>query len=108
MKTIKIKFKWRDKNGIFHYVHNMKTKHLFYTWLMIWNHCCPKNIQIWFNHKYIFPSFYTKKYLLKAFKFLYQELKNRADLGFKSKQVIEKIESLYLKDIKKIIYDEKH
>ncbi len=88
-------FLWKDQCGNFINPKNMTTKHCFYTWLMIWNHVAPKQFRIWNNHKYIFPKFYTKEYMLEAFKQMYYELKNRNDLGFKSKQVLQKIEDLF-------------
>lgn len=78
-------------------VSQMKTKHLFYTWLMIWNHSAPKELRIWDTHRYTFGSFYTPKYMLNAFRSLYIELKNRDDIGYKMLGVIESIENNYRK-----------
>jgi hypothetical protein len=80
----------------------MKTKHLFYTWLMIWNHAAPIELRIWENHHYIFSPFYTKEYMLEAFKYIYFELKNRKDIGPKMLGVINRIESNYRKTIYKL------
>ena len=86
--TPKIKFKWRDQYGDFHTLESMETKHLFYTWLMIWNHYAPPDMCIWYKRSYSFPEFYTTKYMIEAFKKMHKELKTRTDLGYKMKKVL--------------------
>lgn len=88
-------FKWRDRTGAFLELREMSTKHIFYTWLMIWNHAAPEALKIWNTHQYTFSDFYTPAYMLKAFTQLYRELNKRNDLGFKSGQVVTQIEKLY-------------
>jgi hypothetical protein len=86
-------------------VTEMRTKHLFYTWLMIWNHAAPSYLRIWDNHHYIFSSFYTKEYILLAFKSMYLELKRRTDIGPKMLEVIARIEANYTKTIYELAPD---
>lgn len=76
---------------------DMKTKHLFYAWLMIWNHTCPPELQYWFTHEYEFAPFYTPEYMLRAFRAFYIELKRRNDIGPKMAKAIKDIESHYMK-----------
>jgi hypothetical protein len=64
---------------------------------MLWNHITPKELRIWNNHRYNFPSFYTKLYIMESMLNLYNELKNRDNLGFKSKEVLNKIETVLSK-----------
>lgn len=96
------RFKWKTSNdNNFISPKDMHSKHLFYTWLMIWNHSAPKELRIWDTHKYVFNSFYTNEYMLSAFANLYFELKKRTDLGPKMLEVISKIESNYIKGLEK-------
>lgn len=94
-KELEPNFKWRDRKGNFYLVKDMETRHLFYTWLMIWNNAAPFKLRIWFKNRYSFPAFYTKEYMLKSFKHIYFELKKRSDLGFKCSQVVKQIEDFY-------------
>lgn len=88
-------FRWRDRGGEFHDPLQMDTKHLFYTWLMIWNHSAPPHMRIWANHAYVFSDFYTPAYMLRAFRATYYELKTRKDLGYKMAQVVKRIEGFF-------------
>lgn len=87
-------YRWRSHSGRFYQVKEMETRHLFYTWLMIWNHIAIEKNRIWFKHHYEFSGYYTMEYILESFRELYIELKSRDDVGFKSKQVMERIESM--------------
>lgn len=86
-------FRWKDRYGSKHRPKDMTTKHLFYTWLMIWNHSVPARYNIWFRNKYLFMDYYTNDYMQAAFGAIYRELKSRIDLGYKSQSVIKKIEA---------------
>jgi len=100
-KNKAVEYKWRDRYANLHPPKTMNTKHLFYTWLMIWNHACPEKLRIWAKHKYQFDlKIYTKKYMLTSFQKLYYELKRRNDLGYKMKKVLLKIEGYYHKESK--------
>lgn len=39
-------YKWKCNDGRRLTVQEMETKHLFNTIKMIWNHCCPANLQL--------------------------------------------------------------
>jgi hypothetical protein len=95
MKDLEREFIWKDREDNFIRVSQMDTKHVFYTWLMIWNHGVPPWHQIWFRHRYTFGSYYTKNYMLEAFRAMYIELKRRDDLGPRMKEVITQIEDKF-------------
>ena len=73
-------FMWKDSKEIFYRPEDMKTKHIFFTLRMIWNHAVPKDMQILPYKKYSFGSFYTKEYIKRAIKDLLSELSKRDDL----------------------------
>lgn len=87
-------FRWATADGLYLKPSSMTTKHVFYTWLMIWNHAAPSEYRIWFNPKR-FSSFYTPDYMLTAFVAMYAELKRRMDIGPRMQHVIDFIEGLY-------------
>lgn len=87
-------FRWFTADGFYIRPSEMRTKHVFYTWLMIWNHAAPSEYRIWHNPKR-FSDFYTSDYMLAAFAAMYVELKRRVDIGPKMQNVIEFIEGLY-------------
>lgn len=91
-----VDFRWRDRTGGMLKPTNMSTKHVFYTWLMIWNHAVKPGYRIWDNHRYTFGSFYQPSYMLRAFAALYFEIKTRSDLGHKSRQVVKQIEGYFV------------
>lgn len=72
------KFKWRDRKGNFHYPKGMKTRHLFFTLRMIWNHTMPLKFMPF--KMYYFSDFYTPAYFAKAIYHLTVELMKRHDL----------------------------
>ena len=74
-------FKWRDRQGEFHYPKDMTTKHVFFTLRMIWNHTVPEEMQIEPFQRYNFSSFYTSEYMATAVKNLISELTLRDDLA---------------------------
>jgi hypothetical protein len=107
-EAIEKEFVWKcsdQRGGFFIPVSQMHTKHLFYTWLMIWNHAAPVELRIWFNHPYVFDPFYTKEYMLEAFRSMYFELKKRTDIGFKMREVITRIEANYCNTIYKKVLE---
>ncbi len=100
--TIVKPFMW--KVNVFHgggelSVDEMETKHLFYTFLMIWNHSAPKKLRIWEKRKYDFGPHYTPEYMFEAFKNMLFELTKRKDLGPKMLAVLQTIESNFSKDL---------
>jgi hypothetical protein len=91
-------FKWRCKDsGRLVKPKYMHYKHLFYTWLMIWNHAVPTNYTIWWNYKYVFDDYYTNEYMQAAFGAIYREIKKRTDYGYKMLGVIRDIENFISK-----------
>jgi len=108
-RFVGIGFRWKDREDRYHNPEEMDTKHVFYTWLMIWNHEAPDDsMRIWFTHRYQFSSFYTPKYMLKAFGVMYFQLKNRTDVGPKMKWVIARIEAMCrnLSEFEDVRYDD--
>lgn len=106
-KEVKKPFFWRSaacNGGGERSVKEMETKHLFYTWLMIWNHSAPQELRIWDTKRYVFGPFYTNEYMLEAFREIYIELKTRKDIGPKMKEVVSRIEANYSKTIYEIEY----
>lgn len=95
-----IDYKWRTRTNEFIKPKEMDSKHLFYTWLMIYNHTVQPSLRIWNTHRYKFNVFYTNEYMQESFEQLYIELKMRHDLGPKMKEVISIIESRYVNKIK--------
>lgn len=73
-------FEWRDQHGNFHKITEMKTKHLFFTIRMIWNHSAEKHHRIEPYKRYRFPDFYTREYIKQAVSAMSRELNNRDDL----------------------------
>ncbi|ATN95005.1 hypothetical protein [Leptospira phage LE3] len=105
-KEIKKAFQWRSREGKFYYPKDMATRHLFYTWLMIWNHSAPKEQKVMGYKSYTFAKFYTPEYMFEAFKQTYFELKSRDDLALQFKEIVEKIESYFLKEFKEKLLEE--
>jgi hypothetical protein len=73
-------FKWKTRDDEFVRPKDMHTSHLFYTWLMIWNHSAPEEYRVRFKHRYSFGSYYTVEYMVEAFKNMTAELKSRKDI----------------------------
>lgn len=88
-------FRWRTATGFMLPPKEMFSKHLFYTWLMIWNHAVPdESMRVWGDHRYWFTPFYTPKYMLRAFRECYFELKQRTDLGPRMLEAVARIEAM--------------
>lgn len=88
-------YRWRDRLGNLHKPSEMSDKHVFYTWLMIWNHSVPSRYTIWFSYKYVFMDFYSNEYMQQSFNILYCEMKKRS-YGIATQRTIETIEK-YIK-----------
>ncbi len=70
-------FVWRNRDGQLFAVKDMKTKHLFHTLRLIWNHLAPVTMKIHPFSNYKYPSYYTDDYLAKAVRVMFHELSNR-------------------------------
>lgn len=68
---------WRDRNGIFHPVEYMETRHLYYTLLMIWNHSAPEHLKYRPFNEYTFSSFYTVEYFIDTVRAMMKEIQTR-------------------------------
>lgn len=73
-------WQWRDKRGFFYCPYDMQTRHLFYTFRMIWNHSMPDEVRIKPYQHYVFSSFYTPEYMKEAIRFMGHELFKRTDI----------------------------
>lgn len=73
-------FRWRSAGGDFHLIHQMETRHLFFTVKMIWNHSMPLEARSQAYRSYHFGPFYTNDYMLRALAAMCPELLNRPDL----------------------------
>lgn len=73
-------FKWRDKQGNFHKVESMETKHLFHVVRMVWDHSMPPGHQTSFKNRYTFPEFYSVEYMALAVRLMLPVLFHRRDL----------------------------
>lgn len=73
-------FMWKDRENQFHLIHEMDTKHLFFTLRMIWNHYTPIQMRIEPYKKYKIGTFYSKEYISDAIKHITRELGTRNDL----------------------------
>jgi len=89
--------------GELHDPKKMSTHHVFFTWLMIWNHSAPKELRIKKGNRYGgFPAFYTPTYMLDAFANLYWELKRRQDTTMEQRLVVARIEGNFAPFIKEL------
>lgn len=79
--TKKASWKWRDRQGYFHEVFDMKTSHLFFTLRMIWNHTMPEDVKLKPYRCYNFSAYYTNKYMKEAIFNIGAELFKRTDLS---------------------------
>lgn len=84
-------FMWRSKDGLIS-LKEMESKHLFYTWLMIWNNFCDVEDRVWYKGKKIFnQQTHSVQYLEEAFAEMTKELEGRNDMGFKSSEAFYNI-----------------
>lgn len=73
-------FRWKDRENNFYYIHEMITRHLFYTVRMVWNHSAPEHMKLTPYHKYKFSKFYSQRYMRTAVQCMIGELKKRKDI----------------------------
>jgi len=74
-------WRWKDRHDNMHAPRDMETRHLFYTFRMIWNHCAPPKARVGRNIQfYRFSPFYTADYMKQAVQHVWRELKTRRDL----------------------------
>lgn len=74
------KWTWKDREDNYYLPHKMETRHLFYTFRMIWNHSMPNDAKIYPYHEYRFGSFYTTEYMMVAARRMFNELLIREDI----------------------------
>lgn len=91
-------FKWRDREGIFHAIDKMETRHLFYTLCMIWNHSMPEEAATHEYKRYSFSAFYTPAYMEQAIKSIMPELFKRKDLQAGQLKTLEGMAAYALKN----------
>lgn len=90
-------FHWRTRGGEeFLRPANMETRHVFFTWLMIWNHSCPEELVRPEGRRYTeFDPFYTPAYMAQAFRVMFNELRIRKDLRATWKTVVDEVLASY-------------
>ncbi len=89
-------FHWRTRGGDFVRPANMETRHVFFTWLMIWNHACPEQLRRPEGRHYDeFDPHYTPAYMAQAFRVMFNELQARQDLRATWKTVVDEVLSSY-------------
>lgn len=96
----RVPFYWRDKDKKFHDPKEMSTRHLFYTFRMIWNHSMPKEARSEIYIKHRFAAFYSQEYMEEAIQFLGNELLSREDLRKEWKDELERFMQYFIKRIK--------
>lgn len=82
-KEISTGFRWRDRDGVYHDIFEMKTSYIFFVLRMIWNHSVPKHMRItpykFYSNLFGHP-FYTNEYVKNAAIAMIAELSKRDDL----------------------------
>lgn len=79
-REIAIGWRWRDRHGAMHAPQGMETRHLFYTFRMIWNNHMPEDARVGAVRLYNFPACYTSDYMADAVVAIGRELLVRDDL----------------------------
>ena len=74
-------YEWRDKQGIFHKIDNMETRHLFHVVRMVWDHSMPREWQTKWRRRYHFPPFYSFDYMALTIRLMLPALLHRRDHG---------------------------
>ncbi len=90
-------FQWKQAKGKYTLISDMNDKHVFYTWLMLWNHNCKPEHKIWENNKYALDKAMHISYQIDAFKQLWLEVIHRTEkgcYGFKTVDVIGRINQI--------------
>lgn len=80
MDDIQVRFLWKDSKERFHDPKKMRTKHLFFTLRMIWNHSMPEQMKLRPYMEYTFSEYYTVEYIITAISVIGKELLSRKDL----------------------------
>jgi hypothetical protein len=94
MTASKKEFQWRDAEGSLHNLKDMDTHHIFFSWLMVWNHICPEDMQEWWRNKpnpRTFGPFYTDEYMESAIAEFTHELQQRTDMSERQKGIWAKV-----------------
>lgn len=73
-------FVWRTRHGEAVAISDMTTKHLFFTFRMVWNHSAPEAWRLRPYRRYIFGPAYTPEYVAEAVGLIWRELATRNDL----------------------------
>lgn len=73
-------WRWRDREGGLHAPSEMETRHLFFTFRMIWNNFMPAHMRVGTVRLYSFNRFYTRDYIREATIRIGNELLGRSDL----------------------------
>ena len=76
-----IRFQWKDSQGNLHYPEDMETRHLFFTFRMIWNHSMPEEYKLHPYRKHSFSGFYSYEYIKKSLYNISAELFMRKDIA---------------------------
>lgn len=106
-------FKWRDRQGNFHRVEDMETRHLFHVVRMVWDHSMPKEWQTRFPRRYRFSEFYSEDYMALAVRLMLPALLHRPNLTPEMWYWVEYMrrcltdERLNVPFMRKIAYEEK-
>lgn len=83
-------FRWTDREGRRWKLTDMTTKHVFYSWLMLWNHYAPQPYDIGgIGNRYAFIG--TVKDPEKSFRELTYELVTRTDATDVQKAVVQRV-----------------
>ncbi len=90
-------FKWKSRESFID-PRDMETRHLFMTFVLIWNHTMPYEAMIersgnWKHHMYMLGPFYTKEYLATALVSIAPILFSRHDLEESWKDTINYMNS---------------
>ena len=81
---------WQTQTGETWLISGMDTKHLFNSFLMLWNHLVDEQYQVWFNHKYV--QVLNEAVMIEKINQIYKELRTRTDIGYRSCEVLRRIE----------------
>lgn len=91
-------FRWRTQFGEMLLPSEMATRHVFYTWLLIWNHACPPALVRKEGRKYDgFGKWYTPARMLTAFGVMMVELQKRNDLSPEFRKIVREVMVSYAK-----------
>ena len=86
------KFLWKDRHGRLHDPKDMETRHLFYTFRMLWNHTMPENMRS-ANYKR-WRLHMSEDYIKQAIKHIGMALSERTDIHSEWVREIERFKKL--------------